>query len=57
MTTLADNYLLKLSPVDGVGTVDDAIKKITDQVQNGTLLGGKWVAGYGYDPSRVQGNA
>lgn len=55
MTALADYFLLNLSPLNGVNTSHDAIDRIKDQVNRNLILGGtKWVAGYGYDPSRLQ---
>ena len=57
ITALADHFLLKLSPFNGVNTIDDAIRIIKRQVESNLILGGtSWVAGYGYDPSRVRGN-
>lgn len=49
MTALADNYLLKLSPNDGVTTLEIAKEKIEHAIKPDI----DWIAGYGYDPSRV----
>jgi predicted amidohydrolase YtcJ len=51
MTALADNYLLCLSPIN-VTTLDEAKKIIADAIPDKLI--GDWVAGYGYDPSRVR---
>ena len=55
LTALADQYLLKLSPLDNEYTLSAVMKSIKDQANNPKLLlGGVWIAGYGYDPSRIQ---
>lgn len=51
MTALADNYLLCLSPIN-VTTLDEAKKIIAGAIPDKLI--GDWVAGYGYDPSRVR---
>ncbi|MCJ1399061.1 hypothetical protein MMC11_002263 [Xylographa trunciseda] len=53
MTALADKYLLQLSPIC-VTTLEIAKKRIAAAVRNKLI--GDWVAGYGYDPSRVIGH-
>ncbi|KAL9044437.1 MAG: hypothetical protein Q9214_002425 [Letrouitia sp. 1 TL-2023] len=57
-TALADNYLLKLSPPQttspGITTLDQA--KSTMQGALGSVPDGKWLVGYGYDPSRIDVN-
>ena len=50
LTALAENYLLNLSPLK-VTTLDCAKNIIKNAVPD--KLHGHWVAGYGYDPSRV----
>ena len=50
LTTLAKNYLLELSPLC-VTTLDKAKEIIKNAIQKTPL--DDWVAGYGYDPSRV----
>ncbi|KAL9608267.1 MAG: hypothetical protein Q9167_006891 [Letrouitia subvulpina] len=54
LTALADNYLLKLSPPQttnpGIETLDGAKSALQDALKN--LTDGKWLVGYGYDPSR-----
>jgi predicted amidohydrolase YtcJ len=56
LTALADHWLLDVS----VRTKEEALTKIRDKAEGlpEKTPDGKWwwVAGYGYDPSRVQGN-
>ena len=51
LTALAQNYLLQLSPIK-VTTLSKAIQIITHAITD-KLFDGDWVAGYGYDPSRI----
>jgi predicted amidohydrolase YtcJ len=53
MTTMVNNFMLKLSPME-VTTLEEAIKVIAGAIPNNLLNG--WVAGFGYDPSRVKGH-
>ncbi|CAG8580958.1 14028_t:CDS:2 [Acaulospora colombiana] len=57
LTALADHWLLSLSPMTTT-TLDQAVAKIRAKAQDLALKDkeGKWlwVAGYGYDPSRIK---
>ena len=53
-TAFDDQFLTNLSPLK-VHTIDQAIQVISAQAQEAPP--GHWVAGFGYDPSRIQGNS
>lgn len=52
LSAVVDFYFLKMSP-NVVSTVDQALERITEAIDNDELIGGKMIAGYGCDPSRV----
>jgi len=54
-TALADHFFLAL-PATKVTTVEAALREIKAAVEK-VLSEDEWVAGYGYDPSRIEGHS